>query len=72
MATIYRDVPLEIDDLESIKYEPNDNKELYELYQELEFYSLTKDMKKEKLELKNKILIPDIIHKVLYYQLVHI
>ncbi len=70
MATIYRDVPLEIEDLESIKYEPTDNKELYELYQELEFYSLTKDMKKEKLELncsyteinrKEDLILDDIV-----------
>ncbi len=70
MATIYRDVPLEIDDLESIKYEPTDNKELYELYQELEFYSLTKDMKKEKIELncsfteindKEDLILDDIV-----------
>ncbi len=51
LATIYRDVPLEIEDLENIKYEPTDKKELYSLYQELEFYSLIKEHKKEQLSL---------------------
>ncbi len=51
IATIYRDVPLDIKDLEDIKYEPTDNKELYELYQELEFYSLIKNHQQEKIAL---------------------
>ena len=46
MATIYRDVPLDIKDLDDVKYEPTDLKELYELYQELEFYSLIKEKSK--------------------------
>ncbi len=56
LATIYRDVPLNIEDLENIKYEPSDNKELYELYQELEFYSLIKDIKKENIQVDSEYI----------------
>lgn len=41
MATIVRDVPMEID-MESIIYKGADNKALNEIYQDLEFYSLLK------------------------------
>ncbi len=51
IATIYKEVPLQIDDLDSIKYTKKDLTELYDLYQELEFYSLIKEQKKEQ-ELK--------------------
>ena len=47
LATIYKDVPLEITSLEDIKYEKVDPDELYQLYQELEFYSLIKDHKNQ-------------------------
>ena len=49
IATIYRKVPIDID-LESYKYEKTESKELFDLYEELEFYSLLKDFKKNKKE----------------------
>ena len=50
IATIYRDVPLDIKDLENIKYEKKETKELYDIYEELEFYSFLKGLKQEKTE----------------------
>ena len=47
IATIYRDVPLEVDDLESIRYIPKEGEELVNLYEELEFYSFLKNIKKD-------------------------
>ena len=47
IATIYRDVPLNIKNLEDIKY-LGEQKELSEIYEDLEFYSLLKNLKKEK------------------------
>lgn len=46
IATIYREVPLEIKDLEDIKY-IGEQPELSEIYEDLEFYSLLKNIKKE-------------------------
>ena len=43
IATIYRDVPLNIE-LEDLKYNPQDNEGLIELFKELEFFSLLKNM----------------------------
>lgn len=43
IATIYRDVPLSIT-LEDLKYKPDDNTGLIELFQELEFSSFLKNM----------------------------
>lgn len=55
IATIYRDVPLNID-LESLIYDPTDNTELMNMYKELEFFSILKHMepkfKKAKLDFK--------------------
>ena len=48
IATIYRDVPLNIKDLEDITYEKNFNKDLYDLFVELEFYSFIKNSEKDK------------------------
>ena len=50
IATIYNEVPLDIKDLEDLKYVPTiESKELQEIYEELEFYSLLKNFtKKEK------------------------
>lgn len=44
IATIYREVPLDVKNLESIRYTPLDGKELEELYEELEFYSFLKNV----------------------------
>lgn len=49
LATIYRDVPLGITDLEMIKYEPKESDELIAIYEELEFYSFLKEIKKEEV-----------------------
>ena len=49
LATIYRDVPLDITDLEMIKYEPKESDELIAIYEELEFYSFLKGIKKEEV-----------------------
>ena len=53
IATIYRDVPLEIKDLEDIKYIPQSGEELIELYEELEFYSFLKNISNEKTEVSH-------------------
>jgi len=50
IATIYKEVPLEIEDLENIRYEKKETEELYNLYEELEFYSFLKGLKKEEQE----------------------
>ena len=44
IATIYKEVPLNIT-LEDLKYIPNINEELVSIYEELEFYSLLKNVK---------------------------
>ena len=49
IATIYREVPIDVD-LESYKYEKNESKELFDLYEELEFYSFMKDFKEKPVE----------------------
>lgn len=54
IATIFRDVPLNVKDLEDIKYTKNEKEELYHLYEELEFYSLLKDFEHPKQEIKNE------------------
>lgn len=51
IATIYRDVPLNII-LEDLKYEPDNNEELINLYKELEFFSFLKNMTEVKKEEK--------------------
>lgn len=55
IATIYREVPLDIKDLENIKYVKKEDKELYDLYEELEFYSFMKDLKKETEEINVQV-----------------
>ncbi len=52
IATIYREVPLDVKDLEDIKYVPKDTQELYAIYEDLEFYSFLKGLKKEETEVK--------------------
>ncbi len=50
IATIYNEVPLDIKDLEDLKFEPVESEELSSIYEELEFYSLLKKFdKKEKV-----------------------
>lgn len=58
IATIYRSVPLEVKDLEDIRYEKKEGEELAAIYRELEFYSLLKSFEKpmEKIENKYKII----------------
>ena len=57
IATIYRDVPLEIDDLESIRYTGPNEEELYQIYEELEFYSFLKNLKKENVPVMSPMTI---------------
>lgn len=49
IATIYNEVPLEINSLEELKYDGNEegSDRLYSLYEELEFYSFLKKMTKK-------------------------
>ncbi len=47
IATIYKEVPLDVKDLEDIKYLKKEGEELINLYEELEFYSFLKGIKKE-------------------------
>ena len=55
IATIYRDVPLNID-LEDLKFDLKDDPKLKEVYNELEFYSLLKstNVKKEEVKIEYK------------------
>ena len=55
IATIYRDVPLNID-LEDLKFDLKDDTKLKEIYNELEFYSLLKstNVKKEEVIIEYK------------------
>ena len=59
IATIYQDVPLDIKDLEDLKYMPLESEELYEIYKELEFYSFLKkfEQKSVNIEIDNIIRI---------------
>ncbi len=59
LATIYRDVPLDIN-FEDFKYNGSDVIELKKVYEELEFYSMLKNMpeKKEKPK-ENKYIVLD-------------
>lgn len=51
LATIYKDVPLEIT-IKDTEYKPEDNEKLNELYEELEFYSF---LKKSKIKKDNSL-----------------
>lgn len=55
IATIYRSVPLDIKDLEDIKY-LGEQVELLQIYEDLEFYSLLKGMKSENKEINLDVL----------------
>lgn len=50
LATIYKEVPLEVNDLEAIKYVKKEGEELIELYEELEFHSFLKGLKQENVQ----------------------
>ena len=52
IATIYREVPLDIE-FEGIKYLETNEKELASIYEELEFYSLLKNFDRKSTEEKN-------------------
>ncbi len=57
LATIYQDVPLDID-LDNLKYNGGNNSKLKNIFMELEFYSFLKNLPEEKKEIKaayNKI-----------------
>ena len=56
IATIYREVPLEVKDLEDIKYTEENTDELYAIYEELEFYSYLKGLKQEKTEISTDFI----------------
>lgn len=49
IATIFKEVPINVN-LEEYKYEAQETEELYELYEDLEFYSLLKNFSKKKKE----------------------
>lgn len=57
IATIYRTVPLEVKDLEDIKYTKKEGEELAAIYTELEFYSLLKNFNKPKEKIENNYQI---------------
>ena len=53
LATIYKDVPLNIDSLDSISYSGENEEKLYELYKELEFYSFIKNHQNSTVEMNS-------------------
>ncbi|MCI8393924.1 MAG: DNA polymerase I [Bacilli bacterium] len=57
IATIYRDVPLMVQDLEDIRYQKQESEELTDLFKELEFYSLLNKFEIKKEEIKNDFKI---------------
>lgn len=62
IATIYKEVPLDVKDLEDLHYTPNESQELYDLYEELEFYSFLRGLKQEEAEISfNLCEIEDVV-----------
>ncbi len=63
IATIYNEVPLEIQDLEDLKYDASSegSDDLRSLYEELEFYSLLKNFQKREVDttLENLQMVTD-------------
>lgn len=64
IATIYRTVPLNVKDLEDIRYEKKESDELYHIFEELEFYSLLKNFDKPVEEIKNEYQIIETIEEL--------
>lgn len=64
IATIYRTVPLNVKDLEDIRYEKKVSDELYHIFEELEFYSLLKTYDKPVEEIKNEYKIIETIEEL--------
>lgn len=56
LATIYKEIPIELE-LKDIKYNGPNEKDLMKIYEELEFYSFLKSIKKVKEESKENIII---------------
>ncbi len=65
IATIYKDVPLEVKDLEDIKYTKENTEELYSIYEELEFYSYMKGLKQENIEIDTSYQEITCVHDIL-------
>ena len=62
IATIYNEVPLEIKDLEDLKYEFKETEALHDIYEELEFYSLLKKFEKKEpvIQLENIVMVESV------------
>ncbi len=62
IATIYNDVPLEIKDLNDLKYLPTESTDLTLIFEELEFYSFLKKMNKQEKakEIKNLKMVQSV------------
>ena len=56
LATIYKEVPVNLT-LEDIKYNGENKEELIKTYEELEFYSFLKNMKKENKSISSDVKI---------------
>lgn len=67
LATIYKEVPLNIIDFEQIKYRGANEERLSEIYEDLEFFSLLKNFKKEEIKPAENIfkIIEDVSELVL-------
>lgn len=65
IATIYREVPLDVKDLEDIRYIKKNTEELHKIYEELEFYSLLKDFDEPIVEINHQYTIVQKIEDLL-------
>ena len=65
IATIYREVPLDVKDLEDIRYIKKNTEELHKIYEELEFYSLLKDFDEPVVEINHQYTIVQKIEDLL-------
>ncbi len=57
IATIFKEVPINVKDLEELKYEKKETPELFAIFEELEFYSFLKNFEKPVEEIKNEYKI---------------